>query len=73
MCGRFVLYSSGEAVIETFRLANVPAFLPRYIVGADPVSHLSGHTEREGTSPAQMGSGPVVVSWLAFLPGRRVV
>jgi putative SOS response-associated peptidase YedK len=30
MCGRFVLYSSGETVAEAFALAAVPELQPRY-------------------------------------------
>jgi putative SOS response-associated peptidase YedK len=39
MCGRFVLYSSGETIAEYFDLAEVPELLPPYDVApSQPVA-----------------------------------
>jgi putative SOS response-associated peptidase YedK len=39
MCGRFVLYSSGETIAEAFDEAEVPELLPRYnIAPSQPIA-----------------------------------
>jgi putative SOS response-associated peptidase YedK len=63
MCGRFTLRSSGEAVADTFDLAEVPDLLPRFnIAPSQPVAVVRQEPGAEGRELAFLRWG-LIPAW----------